>query len=799
MLLFFLCSLPVERGGPVREPVLRGYAGVVLYSRVICCHVYFVCPFFTRHSSCIFCFCSCDTNMGLVSSVVMREEDDLRSSVRGGLGLENPQGSNWPSTTFSRRIPHGTEGDTSLHIAVREGKTEVVRMLLRNGADKDARNNVAVTPLCLAVEIGRVGAALALLAAGADVSLRCGEFERAVVHVAAASRRADILAEVVKHGADVNAADKQECTALHHACFVHRNTAVIGVLVEAGANIEARTAEHWIPLHCAAHNILLDASLALLNHGANVNARSIFGTTPLHLAALKAGTREPVAARAAANVDAYLVAALVDEDRKAAAVDLVLGWGGVEQVGAPALVDLLLRKQADENMIDIIGRTAAGTIGAGNVGDDVKRVCELLVNAPVDRTWRRRGYLVLDRARLNRLPGGATPDTPDGIVTELTEHVLIALSNAAMELVVSTCMSYLASAVVLASTAMLLLGCLRLLHEGGCFRDGGCLQEEDVPLLLFAVLLLLPAVHVLLEWSFAVGLMTMVLHGLLLWSLPVGVMMMLTAGPDVSEKIFSRVCHTSELVLRRAYPNSGLGMYIEYLSISVLSACMPWLALSTAALGLVLWTAYTFRRGWGDDAAASSLGWRQELAHAMVSGPSSSTRAYMECVSASVVSAFAGLNAALVVLLLVSLLWMHEEWYRYLDRSIGEDTRFCVGELFGARFDMPGLFAGVAFAIWLVMRLWLCVLIVVWRVVVSRPLAPVIVASTAVLLPGLALLLCRAAWCFLWVGRRAGDTTDPTEAEEESEEEMLSGAGKWYRTTVGLREEDMFRQIVGYL
>ena len=37
------------------------------------------------------------------------------------------------------------------------------------------------------------------------------------------------------------------------------------------------------------------------------------------------------------------------------------------------------------------------------VPEDVGRVRELLVNAPADRAWRRRGYLVLCRARPDRL------------------------------------------------------------------------------------------------------------------------------------------------------------------------------------------------------------------------------------------------------------------------------------------------------------------------------------------------------------------------------------------------------------
>jgi len=48
----------------------------------------------------------------------------------------------------------------------------MVQLLLLKGADKDARNTNECTPLSLAIYNGHVGAAVALLSAGADVDLR---------------------------------------------------------------------------------------------------------------------------------------------------------------------------------------------------------------------------------------------------------------------------------------------------------------------------------------------------------------------------------------------------------------------------------------------------------------------------------------------------------------------------------------------------------------------------------------------------------------------------------------------------
>eukprot|EP00752_Nemacystus_decipiens_P016786 g15023.t1 len=75
--------------------------------------------------------------------------------------------------------------------------------------------------------------------------------------------------------------------------------------------------------------------------------------------------------------------------------------------GAARVVDSLLRAGADETMVDNEGLTAADMTwfipAHADLADEVQRVRELLANAPADRVWRRRGYLVLCRAHPERL------------------------------------------------------------------------------------------------------------------------------------------------------------------------------------------------------------------------------------------------------------------------------------------------------------------------------------------------------------------------------------------------------------
>lgn len=268
-----------------------------------------------------------------------------------------------------------TAGDAPLHLASKVGTSKMVQLLLRKGADKDALNNKETTPLFLAAIYGNMGAALALLDAGADANVTCGEDNESAVHRAVGMGRVDILRAMIKHGADVNAGDTSKLTPLHQAVSGHQVEA-IGVLIQAGANIEARSLMGCTPLHLAAVNRNAEAVLTLLREGADVNAQEEANRTPLHSAATKAGA-----------------------------------------LGAAEIVDLLLRSGVDETIVDNHGKTAADVIGEWFTEDeeehflqqhdeDVARVRGLLANAPADRAWRRRGYLVLCRAHPNRVRHG---------------------------------------------------------------------------------------------------------------------------------------------------------------------------------------------------------------------------------------------------------------------------------------------------------------------------------------------------------------------------------------------------------
>lgn len=164
------------------------------------------------------------------------------------------------------------------------------------------------------------------------------------------------------HDCSENALLHQLNTALHYG-----RVGTIDVLVDAGATVESRDQDGRTPLHDDADQLHQGAMLALLKPGADVNAKTNRGDTPLHNAACNAGMQ-----------------------------------------GTAHVVDVLLRWGAGESMVDEDGETPADVVGyfveeQDRLPEDVEKVRKLVTNAPADRAWRRRGYVIMCRAHPNKL------------------------------------------------------------------------------------------------------------------------------------------------------------------------------------------------------------------------------------------------------------------------------------------------------------------------------------------------------------------------------------------------------------
>ena len=178
------------------------------------------------------------------------------------------------------------------------GDAAKVRLLLSKGADAGARSRLGRTPLLIAVSYdGATEAARLLMEHGADVNAR-DKGGSSVLAQAAASNNLEVARMLIARGARVNNVDEGGYTPLLIAAGNgDRNAAMVRLLLDQGAQVNVKsgdTAEivkngpiqigHITPLHEAAGQGNHETVEALLNAGADVNAKDVRGATPLVLA-----------------------------------------------------------------------------------------------------------------------------------------------------------------------------------------------------------------------------------------------------------------------------------------------------------------------------------------------------------------------------------------------------------------------------------------------------------------------------------------------------------------------------------
>jgi uncharacterized protein len=221
---------------------------------------------------------------GLVDAVKAGDRAAVRASLDRRVDVNAPQ----------------ADGTTALHWAVDGDDPEIVRMLVRAGANARAVNRYGATPLWLAAVNGSETAIGILVEAGADANTASVDGET-VLMVAARTGQVGAVKALLAHGAAVNAKEAwRGQTALMWAAG-EGHAGVVEALVERGADIHARSNGGFTALLFAARAGRIAAVDALLAAGARLN-------DALPVRGRGAGGR-PAEASTETGLDAFLLAA----------------------------------------------------------------------------------------------------------------------------------------------------------------------------------------------------------------------------------------------------------------------------------------------------------------------------------------------------------------------------------------------------------------------------------------------------------------------------------------------------------
>ena len=177
-------------------------------------------------------------------------------------------------------------GQTPLHIASHHELFSIVALLLKSGADVDAQDNAARTPLHWALQsLSGDGSKTAqlLLEHGASVNMR-NKNGQMPLHLASDRAFPTIVGLLLKYSANVDAQDNDAMTPLHLVSESHSGdgSKTAQLLLEHGASVHVRDRNGQMPLHLASHCDIPTIVGVLLKYGADVDAQDNATMTPLH-------------------------------------------------------------------------------------------------------------------------------------------------------------------------------------------------------------------------------------------------------------------------------------------------------------------------------------------------------------------------------------------------------------------------------------------------------------------------------------------------------------------------------------
>lgn len=153
------------------------------------------------------------------------------------------------------RIGRYWNGRTPVSMAVVYGNEAIIKLLLENGADIEAKDDYNCTPLLLAV-------------------VKKGN--------------TDIIKLLLENGADIEAKDNNGRTPLLWAVIKRRNEDTIKLLLGNGADVTTKDNDGWTPLSWAVREGNEDIIKLLLKNGADVTIKDNDGQTPPSWAAEQA-------------------------------------------------------------------------------------------------------------------------------------------------------------------------------------------------------------------------------------------------------------------------------------------------------------------------------------------------------------------------------------------------------------------------------------------------------------------------------------------------------------------------------
>jgi len=138
------------------------------------------------------------------------------SPVAAAILQFSPQHSH-PSMFITQTMPDvnvaDKQGNSPLHLAIRNGNLDMFHVLIGTGSDLNAVNKQGDTPLHIAVKLKKLDFIKELIAAGANLNAKNKKLETPL-HLAINKNYIAAIKDLIESGADLNVRDKNGSTPL---------------------------------------------------------------------------------------------------------------------------------------------------------------------------------------------------------------------------------------------------------------------------------------------------------------------------------------------------------------------------------------------------------------------------------------------------------------------------------------------------------------------------------------------------------------------------------------------------------
>ncbi|OXA45452.1 Transient receptor potential channel pyrexia [Folsomia candida] len=218
-------------------------------------------------------------------SVVQQSGGPPPAQTAGGGGGGRREGKKVPTDlTIPGSVVDTPALRSELLVAVEQNKVEKVRRILKAGVDTNAIcDDKGRWPLHIATLLGFTEVSKLLLEHGAQKDQPDTALERTPLLYAAATS-SEIVQLLLNYKVDIHAVNKFGATCLHYAAGSGQSECC-RILASVGCNVNARDKQKMTPLHMAARVDDIWSIEVLLEFGADIHAKDSVGKTALHHAA----------------------------------------------------------------------------------------------------------------------------------------------------------------------------------------------------------------------------------------------------------------------------------------------------------------------------------------------------------------------------------------------------------------------------------------------------------------------------------------------------------------------------------